>query len=75
MFLYLDESAPVTEWLTVALFYRRSAVDIHRSAIPQRQPAANDPVDDPQAGRDDNHYRKWNAYESHKQKAAEETPE
>jgi len=34
--------------------------------MPQRQPAASDPVDDPQACRDENYYRKWNAYESHK---------
>ena len=53
----------------------RSGVGIHRSSIPQCQPAAGDPVDDPQAGRDENHYRERNAYESHEQKPADQTPE
>src|SRR3972149_5076552 len=52
-----------------------SAVGIHRSSIPQRQPAASDPVDDPQAGHDENRDRKRNTYESHKQKPADQTPE
>src|SRR5512147_2487089 len=53
---------------------RRSGVDIHWFPIPQRQPAAHDAVNDPYTGGDENHYRKRNADERHKQKATNQAP-
>ena len=53
----------------------RSSVRIHRLSIAQREPAANDPVDGPHTGREENRYRKRDTDEGNKQHRADHAPE